>query len=156
MRINIKGNDVTPEKIAAALATCERDYNLKVTGATIYVRFENASGQQVDPLQNGEEFSRDFNFWKPRPVKMPKAPSVPQPQPRPEPVDPISAREMIELCEKEAKRVLSGVEMKYLVDIEKNLKVDRTMFRECLARTVLNTGKLSMPYLRSMVYHRCK
>lgn len=44
MRINIKGNDVTPEKIAGALAICEKDYGLKVKGATIYVRFERDDG----------------------------------------------------------------------------------------------------------------
>lgn len=30
MRINIKGNDVTPEKIADALATCEREYGRRI------------------------------------------------------------------------------------------------------------------------------
>lgn len=78
-------------------------------------------------------------------MKMPKAP--PAPQPRPEPVDTISAREMIDLCQKEAKRVLSGVEMKQLIDLEKELRVDRTVFKECLNRTVKNIGKFSMAYL---------
>ena len=94
MRINIKGNNVSPEKIAAALATCERDYNLKITGASIYVRFENSSGQHVDPLRDGQEFTRDFWFQKrtvPEPVPAaPPAQSEPAKQ-----IEPITAREML-------------------------------------------------------------
>ena len=111
MRINIKGNDVSPEKIAAALTTCEKDYNLKITGATIYVRFENDSGQTVEPLQNGEEFSRDFWFQKK------KAPYIPPPGTAKKPVAPvppaeaITSGEMIQMCQQAARRVLSSPEI---------------------------------------------
>lgn len=153
MRINVKGNDISPEKIAAALAACERDYNLKITGATIYVRFENSSGQHVDPLQDGQEFSRDFWFQK-RPDPAP-APAAPPAQSEPaKPVDLISAREMMELCQKAANRILSSPEMKRLIELEKTVKVDREIFRKCLDETMQNTRYFSVSDLVELVgYH---
>ena len=98
MRINIKGNDITPEKIASALDSCERKYGLKIKGATIYVRFENANGQTVEPLKDGEEFSRTFMFWRSKEENdLLQQYKQPPKQGELETIDPISPKEMIEI-----------------------------------------------------------
>lgn len=99
MRINIKGNDVTPEKVAATLVICECDYNLKITGATIYVRFENEYGQAAEPLQNGKEFSRDFWFQKKTLPTLPRSEVVQTPTDPEPPADVIASGEMIRMCQ---------------------------------------------------------
>lgn len=147
MKVSIKGDDVTPEKIAAALSACERDHGLKIKGATIYVRFEDHLGRTVEPLQDGHEISREFTFRKPRPVKMPQ----PAQQFRPEPVDPISAREMMELCQKEAHRALSSPEMKSLITIEKTVKPNRREFIQALQQSVSNAGRFSIQMLEQLM-----
>ena len=154
MRINIKGNDVSPEKIAAALATCERDYNLKVTGATIYVRFENSSGQHVDPLRDGQEFSRDFWFQKPVPPPEPAAAPVPT---RPaEPVEKITVREMVDLCQKAASRILSSPEIRRLIELERMVKVDREIFQRCMDQMMEGSRYFSIRDLTEQVERRCR
>lgn len=144
MRINIKGNDITPEKIAAALATCERDYNLKIAGATVYVRFENSNGQTVDPLQDGEEFSRDFWFRKSKAPVLKQSQQAPR-DPEP-PVDPIQSKEMIELCQKAAHRALSSPEMKALIEMAKGT-VSRSAFQKALKLAIDRTGRFSIAVL---------
>ena len=148
MKISFKGDDITPEKIAAALAACERDHGLKIKGATIYVRFEDHLGRTVEPLQDGHEITREFIFWKPRPVKVPQQPVE---QHRPEPVDPISAREMMDLCQKQAHRVLSSPEMKSLIAIEKTIKPNREDFIRALEVTVQNKRYFSAQYLEQII-----
>lgn len=150
MKISIKGDDVTPEKIAAALAACERDHGLKIKGATIYVRFEDHLGRTVEPLQDGHEITREFNFRKPRPVKVPQ----PAQQPRTEPVDPISAREMMELCQKAAHRALSSPEMKSLIEIEKTIKPNRPEFIQALKQSVSQAGRFSIQMLEQLLQQR--
>lgn len=154
MRINIKGNDVSPENIAAALATCERDYNLKVIGATIYVRFENGSGQHVDPLRDGQEFSRDFWFQKPVPPPEPAAAPVPV---RPaEPVETTTVREMVDLCQKAASRILSSPEIRRLIELERMVKVDREIFQKCLDQVMERSRYFSVYDLVKLVERYCR
>lgn len=150
MKINIKGNAVTPDRIAEALKTCEKDYNLKVKNATIYVRFENDYGQTVEPLQDGSEVVRDFLFRKVKEVEIPQ----PAPEP-PEPAEPIPAREMIELCSKEARRTLASNEMSILIRLAEETKVDKDIFKSCLKITMVNTGKFNVLYLYHLVISRC-
>lgn len=151
MKISIKGDDVTPEKIAAALAACERDHGLKIKGATIYVRFEDHLGRTVEPLQDGHEITREFTFRKTRPaVKVPQQAQ----QPRPEPVDPISVREMMDLCQKQAHRILSSPEMKTLVTIEKAVKPNRQDFIQALQQSLRKSGYFSIQHLEQILSQR--
>ena len=152
MRINIRGNDISPEKIAAALATCEKDYNLKITSATIYVRFENSSGQTVEPLQDGEEFSRDFWFQKK------KAPYIPQPGTTKKPDSPVSpsegitSGEMIRMCQQAAHRVLASPEMKVLMEIEKTTPISKNTFSQALLQAMQRDGgKFNIYTLRQLL-----
>ena len=147
MKVNIKGNNVTPEKIAAALEACERDHGLKIKGATIYVRFEDHLGRTVEPLQDGHEITREFTFRKPQPVKMPEAP---EPQMPPKPVDPITAKEMMEICQRAAHRVLSAPEMKSLILLEQE-KVEREVFQDALRKTMDSTGRFNIHTLERNV-----
>lgn len=140
MKVSIRGDNVTPENIAAALAACERDHGLKIKGATVYVRFEDNLGRTVEPLQDGHEITREFTFRKPRPVEMP---TVPEPQIPPEPVDPISAKEMLEICQRAAQRVLSAPEMTSLILMEKE-KVERHVFQGALRKTMDNSGRFNI------------
>lgn len=159
MRINIKGNDITPEKIAGALAACEQDYGLKIKGATIYVRFErdDGSGQTVEPLQDGHEISRDFNFWRPKePVR--KGPKiVPAPMsnqvPPAVPEDLISVRDMIAMCEKKAMRCMSGPEMETLVLYERQ-KMSRPMFEKALEQMMERAGRFNIHTLDRIIYQK--
>lgn len=147
MRINIKGNDISPEKIAAALARCEKEYNLKIAGATIYVRFENSSGQIVEPLQDGEEFSRDFWFQK-RSAPVPSQPA--------EPVEQITVQEMVDCCQKAASRMLSSPEITRLIELERRVKVDRKIFCECLNQVVQRSRYFKVYALVKLVEQRCR
>lgn len=157
MRINIRGNDVTPEKIAAALSSCERKYGLKIKGATVYVRFENAMGQTVEPLKDGEEFSRDFAFWKPKEKKtVPATPEQPLLEGQEGILDSISAKEMIEICKNVVPRSLSNAEMTVLIELANAMKVDRKIFEECVDRTMINNGYFSTVYLKTLFQQRCK
>ena len=148
MKVSIKGDDVTPEKIAAALAACERDHGLKIKGATIYVRFEDHLGRTVEPLKDGHEITRVFTFRKPRPVQMPAAH---KPQMPPEPVDPISAREMMDACQQQARRMLSSPEMKALIELEKTAKPGRKEFIQALHQSVSRAGYFSIQILESIL-----
>lgn len=159
MRINIKGNDITPEKIAGALAACQRDYGLKIKGATIYVRFErdDGSGKTVEPLQDGQEISRDFSFWRPKePVrKGPKpitAPMSDQVSPA-VPEDLISARDMIELCQRKAMRCMSGREMETLVSYERQ-NMSRPMFEKALEQMMERAGRFNFHTLDRIIYQK--
>ena len=151
MKIVIKGNDITPEKIAEALSTCERDHGLKISGLTIYARMTDTIGRCCEPLSTdgGHEISREFTFNKPRPVKMPQLPQ--QPQPRLEPVDPIPAREMFELCSKAAHRMLSSNEMKVLITLEKAQKPERQAFQNALNLSMQQNRSFSVQYLEQLV-----
>jgi len=154
MRINIKGNDVTPEKIAEALASCEREYGLRIRGATIYVRWENEMGQNVKPLMNGEEFSRSFAFWKQK--EKVTRPTPPTPETHAKTSAPISVKDMIELCKGKARRSLSDGEMKTLIELAKTTGVDHETFQRCLELTVAKTGRFNVVYLNSLVIDRFK
>lgn len=151
MRINIKGNDIAPEKIAAALAACERDYNLKISGATIYVRFENGSGQAVEPLQDGEEFSRTFWFQKRKTSPASQLNPVPTSVNPVIPADAISVGEMIHLCQGAAHRMLSNNEMKVLIEIEKFTPVSKYDFKEALQQTIQHNNRFSIQTLRRIL-----
>lgn len=151
MKITIKGNDVTPEKIAEALASCERDHELKIKGATIFLRLEDTIGRCCEPLSadGGHEISREFTFNKLRPIKMPQP--MQQPQPRLEPVDPIPAREMFELCSKAAHRMLSSNEMKVLITLEKAQKPERQAFQNALNLSMQQNRSFSVQYLEQLI-----
>lgn len=155
MKINIRGNDITPDKIASALASCEQQHGLKIKGATIYVRFENEMGQTVEPLKNGEEFSRDFAFWKPKqkncPLPKQEPPSVAE---EPIPIEAISSREMIEICMEKAHRSLSKSEMTILMDLANTKKVSRNTFVVCVEQTMSNGGRFNASHLKSLIHYR--
>lgn len=148
MKINIKGNAVTPDRIAEALKTCEKDYNLKIKNATLYVRFENDYGQTVEPLQDGSEMVRDFIFRKVKEVEIPQPAPAPEP---PEPADPIPAKDMIELCSRRIGRMLSSTEMRILILLAEDTKVDKTVFSRCLEETMLRNVQQKIYYFDKIV-----
>ena len=147
MRINIKGNDITPDKIAAALAACERDYGLRIKGATIYVRFENAAGQTVDPLQDGEEFSRDFVFQRREVPNWKSAPKEPEPPSEPA----LQIREIYAMCERSARRMLSGVEMQALAELAKTMPIGRSRMEQALGAVMQRRGRFDVNALVSVL-----
>lgn len=149
MRININGNDVTPNKIADALSTCEREYNLRIKGATIYVRYENDVGQTVEPLMNGEEFSRSFSFWKPKNSKSHSPQSNLHPQIKT--ASAISSKEMIELCKNRVRRNLSNGEMTFLINLANTMNIDQEVFQQCLELSLTKNGFFNITSLNSLL-----
>lgn len=56
MKITVKGDAVSPERIAEAMCSLENEYGLKIRDLTMYVRFIDGRGRVVDPkLPDGEE-----------------------------------------------------------------------------------------------------
>lgn len=88
-KVSIKGDNVTPNQVAA-LRKCEQDYALKIKETTIYIRFKDHFGRTEEPLQDGHDITREFAFWKPRPIKTPQS----EPQTKTVTKDSISARDM--------------------------------------------------------------
>lgn len=145
MKITINGNDITPERIAGALRSCERD-GLKMAGYTIYVRYKNHQNQIIEPLdENGQECTRTFSFWKKKEVAMPN-PSI----------DPISKDEMINLCKNRARRFLSAPEITVLIEASKSMKIDKKCFCECLDYTMNKFGSFNISYLLSVIKQKTK
>lgn len=147
MKVIIKGNNVTPEKFAEAIQTCERDHGLKVKKAVVFLEFEDHLGRSVQPLQDGHEITRNFYFQKPGEIKIPQ----PTQQEKTDPVDPISAREMIDLCAKAAHRMLSSNEMKILIALEKVQKPERQIFKNALRLSMQEGRSFSAHYLEQLV-----
>lgn len=147
MRINIKGDAVTPEKIAEALKICERDHKLKIKDAVIFVRWEDPLGRTVEPLQDGHEVSRDFYFRVPKQALIIQALA----QERPEPKDPISAKEMMKLVQKAAHRLLSAPEMSAIIAWEKEFKPDKNSFIRALDFSLKQVGRLDIKHLAQTI-----
>ena len=147
MKITIKGDGVTPERIAEALRKCEQDHGLKIKGATIYLRMEDHLGRMVEPLRDGYEISRDFTFRKPRQINMPQSSQ----EFSGNPPDPITARDMMELCQKQARRTLSAPEMTTLITIEKTIKPERNEFVQALRQSVAQVGRFSINHLEQLI-----
>ena len=115
----------------------------------------DGSGQTVEPLQDGHELTRDFSFWRSKePVrKDPK--NIPAPMSdQVSPVDPedlISVRDMIALCERRARRILSGHEMTALVAL-KQQKMSRPMFEKALDQSMERAGRFNIHTLGRIIY----
>ena len=147
MKITIRGDDITPEKVAYALRQCEKDHGLKISGLTIYARMTDSLGRCCDPLsEDGREISREFAFRKPREAQNRKPPSSPA---QPDPVDPISAREMMAACAKVAHRALSSPEMKTLQTIEQLSKPNKPTSNPS---SLKNSHCIRYPFLRSSLF----
>ena len=144
MKVTIKGNDITPEKVAEALRICEKDHG-HISGMTIYIRYRDSLGRQIEPLNqsDGQEISREFSFWKPRQTKAQKQSQTPLR----EPANPISVKEMVALCQKQARRVLSSPEMQALIILEKTYKPDREEFIQALTSSVQKNGYFNVKHL---------
>ena len=152
MRINIRGDDITPEKIAEALHRCGKDHgDLSMAGLTIYVSYRDSWGRTVEPLVDGAEITRDFVFRKPQ---------IPQPSPEkqkktPVPTNPITARDMMQLSSQAAHRALSSPEMQVLITLEKTAMPDREIFMQALSASMKKAGRFSIRDLEMMVIQRC-
>lgn len=152
MKVVVRGDDITPERIAEVIHRCQRDHfdsrDLTVTGVVLYLRTEDRLGRTVEVLQeDGREITREFTFRKPRAVKEPQ----PTPLPRPDPVDPISTREMMQICSQAAHRALSAPEMATLQTIEKTLKPNRQDFVRALNQSLQQAGRFNVQLLEQLV-----
>lgn len=153
MKINIRGNAVTPERIADALKECEKAYGLKVKSATLYVRFENEHGQIVDPLEDGYEIQREFVYRRAKEIKTPEQPADPAPEPMEPMGDPMPARDMISLWQKRVGRCLAASEMATLVRLAEETKMDEAMFTRFLDMTYARGLKYPMHYFEKLVWN---
>lgn len=152
MKVVVRGDDITPERIAEVIHRCQRDHfdsrDLTVTGVVLYLRTEDRLGRTVEVLQeDGREITREFTFRKPRVVKEPQ----PTPLPRPDPVDPISTREMMQICSQVAHRALSSPEMKSLQVIEQISRPNRRDFILALNQSMQQAGRFSIQALEKQI-----
>lgn len=66
MRVDIKSNNpITSEQVKSVIDKLNDDYSklgIVVKNLTMYVRFQDESGQIVEPLENGHEIKRVHTF----------------------------------------------------------------------------------------------
>lgn len=150
MQISIKGNGITPERIAEAIRICERDHKngRMLASVTVTLHFIDDLGRAVEPLrEDGCEIIRNFYFQEKRTHPTAKQPAVPAP----EPVDPISATDMIELAQKQAHRLLSNKEMKILIELEKTIRPERQAFVQVLSASIQKSGWFDVHQLEKIL-----
>lgn len=144
MRINIKGNAVTPDAVAAALQTCEKEYGLKIKSATLYVRFEDDLGQTVEPTQDGAEFVQDFVFTRTKEASTQPVPKLPTESKS------IRLNDAIALCEQAACRSLAKSEVQRIAELTA-LSITQTVFEKCINKTISNIGEFRIRYFEKVV-----
>lgn len=66
MKITIKGNNpITSENVKTAIDSLNNEYSkygMKIKNMTCYVRFIDENGMIVEPLVNGKEIEKIYNF----------------------------------------------------------------------------------------------
>ena len=142
MRINIKGNNIMPGNVAEALKTCEEEYGLKIKNLVLYVRYEDENGDYVEPTHQGNEIVRDFVFTKTKEIYKPVSEA--------KTFEPITLKEMIEILKLPNDRELFKSEKQYLTEIQE-MGVDKDTFTKAYEITVIQTGKVSFPYLHAIL-----
>ena len=110
---------------------------------------EDSIGRCCEPLSADgyHEIFREFTFNKPRPIKIPE----PVQHPKLEPVDPISTREMFDICAKAAHRMLSSNEMKILISLSKVPKPERNLFEKSLDLSMQQCGRFNVQHLEQLI-----
>ena len=66
MRVDIKSNNpITSEQVKSVIDKLNEDYSklgIVVKNLTMYVRFQDETGQTVEPLEDGHEIKRVHTF----------------------------------------------------------------------------------------------
>lgn len=66
MKVTIKGNNpVTSENVKKVMDSLNNEFGkngMKIKNMTCYIRFVNEEGTTVEPLVNGEEIEKIYNF----------------------------------------------------------------------------------------------
>lgn len=138
MKITINGEGFTTASIQPFLDDLEKEYGLKIRDVTIYARFVDEQGRVVEPKLPGD--SNELTKTIPK-SELPKDP---------EPSEPVSLEEMMDILKLPSDQRLMKTVVRHLTDLQE-LDIDRKSFVKAYETTILNTGKLSFPYLKKLL-----
>lgn len=73
MRVTVKGNNpVSSDNVKQVIDTLNEDYKhlgIQVKNLTMYVRFVDEAGNNIEPVEDGMEIRRTFTFNKVKETK---------------------------------------------------------------------------------------
>ena len=136
MKINIRGNGVTPEQVAEILRTCEEKYGLKTKNVTLYVRYTDENGEDVEPTLSHGALTEDFTFSRSAIKREPA---------------PISIEDMKSELEKAKKKPLTRVELQSVATLFE-MKIDRATFLKALYKTIEVRPNFNMRYFERVAF----